>query len=180
MMHKTFLGFTLLETLVAISVLLMALLGPFAIASQALRSAYYARDQVTAFYLAQEGIEYVRALRDQNYLTTPGTPTNWVNGLDICKIGVGKCTVDLKTFNHAQCPGGVGGTCPVLYTDPSGVYTQSSGIGYTATKFTRSITITDVSLGGLIDEELVSVTVTWQTIGLTRSFTLKERIFNWL
>lgn len=61
-------AFTIIETLVAISILTIALTGPLAIIAQALRSSYYARDQITAYYLAQEAIEYVRNMRDNNGL----------------------------------------------------------------------------------------------------------------
>src|SRR5438046_1665614 len=65
---KAKIGFTIIETLVAIAILLLAIVGPLSIASTSLNSAYYAKDQVTAFYLAQEGIEYMRFLRDTNSL----------------------------------------------------------------------------------------------------------------
>ncbi len=41
-------AFTLIETMVAISVLLLSLVGPLSIASKSLQSAYAARDEVTA------------------------------------------------------------------------------------------------------------------------------------
>ena len=68
-------GFTLIETMVAITVLMTAIVGPMEIASKALFSSYYARDQITAYYLAQEGIEIVRAKRDSYVLANP---TNYV------------------------------------------------------------------------------------------------------
>lgn len=61
-------AFTLVETLVAISILTIALTGPLAIIAQALRSSYFARDQITAYYLAQEAVEYIRNRRDFNGL----------------------------------------------------------------------------------------------------------------
>src|SRR3989338_949042 len=61
-------GFTLIETLVAISLLTIAIIAPMALTAQSLATAYYARDQITAFYMAQEAIEGVRALRDGQIL----------------------------------------------------------------------------------------------------------------
>ncbi len=64
--HKR--GFTLIETLVAVSLLVIAIVAPMSLVSQALTTAYYARDQVAAYSLAQDGIESVRAVRDGNLL----------------------------------------------------------------------------------------------------------------
>ncbi len=52
--HATSLtGFTLVETLVAVTILLVAIAGPMTIASRGMQNAYYAGDQTTAIYLAQ-------------------------------------------------------------------------------------------------------------------------------
>src|SRR3989344_4562639 len=61
-------GFTLIETLVAVSFLIFAITAPLPLVSKSLSSALYARDQVTAYNLAQEGIEVVRAVRDGHIL----------------------------------------------------------------------------------------------------------------
>lgn len=72
-------GFTILETLVAISILVLALTAPLAIVAQALRSSYYARDQVTAYYLAQEAIEFLRNKRDNAGLQASATAEQWTD-----------------------------------------------------------------------------------------------------
>src|SRR3989344_5249811 len=56
-------GFTLIETLVAVSLLSIAVVAPMTLASKSLSTAYYPRDQITAFYLAQEAIETLRSIR---------------------------------------------------------------------------------------------------------------------
>ena len=63
-------GFTLIETMVAITILTFAMAGPLFTANRAIVAAQTARDQLTATYLAQEGIEYVRMMRDNSYLKT--------------------------------------------------------------------------------------------------------------
>jgi type II secretory pathway pseudopilin PulG len=161
-------AFTLLETLVAISVLLMSLMGPFAIAQQSLRSAYYARDQVTAFYLAQEGIEFVRAVRDQNYLQG----ADWLTGIEAVCTNV-PCTVDYTNFTYAVCPQGV---CPpVRVSATGGLFNHESG---EVSAFTRTVTLTQSPTNP--DQVIVSVTLSWRSAGVSRTFTLEERLFDWL
>ncbi len=72
-------GFTILETLVAISILVLALTAPLAIVAQALRSSYYARDQVTAYFLAQEAVEFLRNKRDIAGLQSSVTAEEWTD-----------------------------------------------------------------------------------------------------
>jgi prepilin-type N-terminal cleavage/methylation domain-containing protein len=72
-------GFTILETLVAISILVLALTAPLAIVAQALRSSYYARDQVTAYFLAQEAVEFLRNKRDYAGLQSSLAAESWTD-----------------------------------------------------------------------------------------------------
>lgn len=61
-------GFTLIESLIAITILTFAVAGPLFTASRVIVATETASDQLTALYLAQEGIEYVRMMRDNEYL----------------------------------------------------------------------------------------------------------------
>jgi hypothetical protein len=164
-------AFTLIETFVACAILLVSLTGPLSIAAQALRTSYYARDQVTAFYLAQEGLEYVRAKRDQNYLATPAQ--SWMNGLmtgEICTAPA-VCTVDFPNFTHRVC---LQGACLPLLVDASTfLFNTQTG---TPSLYTRKLTLTTVNA----NEVNARVTVSWVSAGINRTFTIAENFFNWL
>src|SRR3989339_327856 len=58
-------GFTLLEALVAISILMVAVATPITIAQKGLSSATYSKNQMIASYLAQDAIEYIKNKRDE-------------------------------------------------------------------------------------------------------------------
>jgi type II secretory pathway pseudopilin PulG len=59
-------GFTLIETFVAITVLVIAVLGPMTLLSRALQNSRYIKDDIIASYLAQEGVELMIDKRNKN------------------------------------------------------------------------------------------------------------------
>ena len=58
-------GYSLVEVLVAIAILMLAIVGAMTIASKGLQSSFYAREQNIAFFLAQEGTEAVMTIRNE-------------------------------------------------------------------------------------------------------------------
>ena len=166
-------GFSLIETLVAITVLLGALAGPLTIAAKSLYAANIARDQVTASFIAQEAVEYVRNVRDANGLNGLNTPYNspgdagWLTGLTSC---IGQlCYIDSKNKTITAC----GASCPAIkYDSASHFYQYTSG---NATIFTRSVQITPIGS----NEAAISVTISWNTGALGRTFKLRDNISNW-
>lgn len=166
-------GFTLVETLVAVLLLVTAVAGPLTIASRSLVAATVAKDQVVAFYLAQDAIEYIRFARDTNKLQKG----DWLTGagaldginLNNC-LDINGCYVDTTTANDpAVCPAS---GCPVLkYASTQFSYTSGSDSIYRRT----------IQLGSVASNELeITVTVSWSsTAGTTRSITVYENIFNW-
>ncbi|MEK7643658.1 MAG: hypothetical protein AAB372_04410 [Patescibacteria group bacterium] len=81
-------SFSLLETIVAIAILLVGLLGAMNLSQLGLASISVFKNQLIAANLAQEGVELVRNKRDSNYLRvlendTPADPS------DDCVIGDG-------------------------------------------------------------------------------------------
>ena len=71
-------AFTLVETLVAISIFTVSLLGIMSVLASSISSTNYAKQKMTATYLAQEGIEYVRNMRDTDVLASVNNhPAGW-------------------------------------------------------------------------------------------------------
>lgn len=170
-------AFTLIETLVAVSLLSIAIVAPMSLTAQSLSAAYYARDQITAFHLAQEAIESVRHARDHNILENAlGNQADLLAGIP--STTGEPFTVDTRNDNMELCPPDA---CPPLQTDPNPA--QSTFYGYdpswTNTRFTRTVEAEFV--GSSTDEVRVSVTVSWRTGSYqTRSFTISENLYRWV
>lgn len=177
-------GFTLIEMLVSVSVLMIAMLGPLTIASRGISTSIFARDQITAYYLAQEGIEFVRYVRDNNRIETiNGNPTSWLEGLENCPInGSGQdqlCKIDMYQFfsGSSGIVTSCGSTCPIMRVTPAGYYTYVSS-GNPQSRFTRTIKLE--SIPGVSTSKAVRVrsTVSWQTGFTSKTFDITEDIFN--
>ena len=167
-------GFTLVETLVAITVVLLAVMGPFQLVKDSLTASYVARDQLIATALAEEGLEYVRAVRDSNYLHKLDTGSNrsWLHGLTSCIDDEG-CTVDPITEAISGCAG----TCLPLRSNAAGLYTQQLGAGTTLTRFTRKVVIEEI---GTDREARVTVEVSFSTRHTSFTVTVTDNLYNWL
>ena len=97
-------GFTLVETLVAITVLLLVIVGPISAAQKGIQRAYYANEQLSAVFIAQQSIEAVRQLRDNQALEAwedrSSDTWDWnVNGCDLCSP-LDEVTKDGITFTR--------------------------------------------------------------------------------
>jgi len=194
-------AFTIVETLVAISILLIALTGPLTIISQSLHSSYFSRDQVTASYLAQEAIEYIRNRRDTNALVTGNDYTHWLDGI-ATNINPDDSGGDIYINNNGsltpkklELVRGDSGyelqSCGVSGCDVLGygaIDSLNSGYGSTdqaatPSLFTREIILSrapdDTSDGIPLREVLVTVNVKWQTGDTPSEVTLKETLDNW-
>jgi len=164
-------GFTIIETLVAISILTIAVAAPMTLATQSLSSALYARDQITAFHLAQGGVEALRSVRDGNILESLlGNPTDVFTGIP---QGGQKFVIDardnsIELCNFSECP-------PLRHNGE--LYGYGEGVEWQDTRFTR--TLRTESLGE--DEFRVFVEVSWRTGTLPpRSFTIASNLYKWV
>ena len=160
-------GFTIVESLVAITILILAITGVTSAIQTGISSYIFSKDQVIAFYLAQEGFEQIRNIRDENGLKNQ----NWLTGLDPCFSSDG-CYVDVVSGGvPITCPVG---TCPVLKQD---VATSFFGYnsGWPDTIFKRKITLTQINN----DEVSLLVTVNWSKGVVLRQFKVRESLLNW-
>ncbi len=177
-------GFTLVESLVAIGILSLSIAGTFTAVQNGLRSSIMAKNQITAFYLTQEAMEFIKNIRDENALRTiSGTNTNWLALLsagagDPCYFGK-TCTIDSPLKVATACSGGFG-TCPKINQNTAttsasfGLMGYTVGAGWTTTNFRREIQFQSVSA----DEVKVTISISWLAGVTTKSFQVTETLFN--
>jgi len=92
-MNKNRQGFTLIESLVAISILMIAIASPMMIAQKGLSDAIISENEMTASFLAQDGVETVKNIRDNTALT--GTiGQDWLSELSDCTGAGVYCNID--------------------------------------------------------------------------------------
>ncbi len=121
-------GFTIVETLVAITVLMISVAGPLVVASKGLSAALYARDQVIASYLAQESMEVIKNTRDNNLAAGSG----WLNGIgdaSNCTSSTNPCDASAVSLTSPPTTptGCSAGSCPIYFNSVTGYVTSSSG-----------------------------------------------------
>lgn len=173
-------GFTLVETLVAISILSISIAATFTAVQNGIQNSTEARDQTVAFFLAQEAVEYIKNMRDQNALNSiNGGANNWLTGIsdlasDPCYFGK-VCRVDAITQNTSYC-GMAFDTCSVLnQNSTSGLFSYTSGSGWNTTVFKRELRFREV-----VPNEEVEITVrmSWSSRWGTKSFQITALVFN--
>jgi len=186
-------GFSLMETLVAIFILLISTTGPMVFGQNALRTAFQSRDQITAFNLAQDAIEFIKNRRDHNSLSGGG----WLDDLGDCFNDDG-CTVDTVDLDnpegHITSCEGIGSNTPGCLAEESedDVPLNLNLEGYLTNKtggspsiFSRTVYMNNLSSDHNGDENVeaeIVVKVRWtshDSIGV-REIVVVENIYNWL
>ena len=94
-----FRAFTLIESLIAISILLVGILSAFTLVTKALATAPVIQDRLLASFLAQEDIENIRHTRDSNFLKILNTGSgNWLNGIQLNSTSTEPITLNHTSF----------------------------------------------------------------------------------
>lgn len=163
-------GFTLIETLVAITILSAAVAGPMVLSIKNIGTASVSQNQLVAFYLGQEVLEYARNVRDTNLINESA---DWLGGLENCKIsGSVGCYVDVKNNTVNNC--GTAACSNRLKFDGTN-YNYASGDN---TAFIRTVKIEN-PVGSNSDEAKVSVSIRWTGKYGEKTTNLQDNIYNW-
>lgn len=181
-------GFILIETIVAVSILMLALPAALTVASRSITLASYSKDQIIATYLAQEGLEIIRNKRDQNMLKiAAGTldSSQWNDGFmnGVC-MGL-QCRVDYGPGNTLspsepliqKC---ISNPCTIVLNrnTADNSYSHASGGTWVPTKFSRYVQTDNIP--AIPNEIRVTSVVTYATHGVDKTITLRENLTNWL
>jgi prepilin-type N-terminal cleavage/methylation domain-containing protein len=174
-MFKKNSGFTMVEVLLAILILSIGVVGSYIVLQNIFAQTFISSNKLTAAYLAKEGFEIVRNIRDENWLNGRSFDEGLVwdppsfFGCDSADYRY--CEVDytnsgLTSVNASSAP-----NPSKLMLDGNG-YNLSSG---DETQFSRKIEIESAGANSLN----VVVTVYWHEKGDTRSIIVEGYLYDW-
>lgn len=153
-------GFTLIEVIAAIFVFTIGILAVMALIDESIIFSDQAKSKLVAAYLAQEGLEIVRNIRDSNWIAKA---SSWDLGLS-----AGDYEADYKSQGLFQYMDNY------LNIDSDGFYSYSNG---TQTKFKRKITISDKSSNP--PRMKITSWVEWNIKGKSYNTEVVEYLYNW-
>jgi prepilin-type N-terminal cleavage/methylation domain-containing protein len=172
-------AFSLIEVLVAITILLLVAVTPMAIVTRANNSTSFANEQMIAFFLAQEGLELVEKGRNDLYLQYYQNQINGSGGVTN-PMTLFSRTTSTGPFSGCYHARGCGlifdGTnisnficnttnsnCRIYKNGNRYVQASSQPEGSSVTPYTRVVKMRSVMDGSKLREVEVVSTVTWRT-----------------
>lgn len=158
-------AFTLLEVMAAVFILSIGLVGALGAISKAISLTSLSLARLEASYLAQEGIEITKNIRDTNWLEQRDNPgLAWDDGIVCCLAAPCDCQADFNDANLSSFEN------HYLKFDGQ-FYNYDSG---RQTKFKRKITI-------FKDTDILKVSsqVIWSERGKDYQITAQENLYKW-
>lgn len=175
-------GFTLLEMIVAVGILVGAVMGPITVVVNGINVSTGAKNRILANYLAMEALETLKNKQYRNFLMgEPGSPVLLTNGIvgasSVCVSSPGTCKVDAWTNSVSACN---------ITNDECKLKVAIVG---NEIKYGYDVTWTTFASNNLkrwynvqitsAEQLLVTVTVEWTEKGSTKTVTAKDYFQNW-
>jgi len=168
-------GFSILEASVVMGVVSIGLLGVFSLILQNIQVQKVNKNMLVASMLAQEGLELIRNIRDDNWITTGN---DW--DLDIAGWNNNDFTVDYTmALTNAN---GIGDVLAKLYKNSANNFYTHASVGNTKTMYSRLIIVdgidASVPADGVIDYYKVKSHVQWKEKVL-KDYIAETYLYNW-
>jgi hypothetical protein len=157
-------GFSLAEVIIALGILTFGLVGIASLLLQNMQVENLTKNYVIGSMLAQEGVELVRNIRDENWVLYQ----DWVDDIPDGSFALdyrGRASINLT-------PTTIGDAGTRLYLDGSNFYSHDTSLR--ATPFHRLITVDIYS-----DYMLVKADVMWSGRFGERHYIIETTLFNW-
>lgn len=181
-------GFLLPDVMIAVFVTASALVATLAAIAPSIKLEAYKRDEIIATGLAQEGIELVRNVRDNNWKMCDDGNSFPCTGSAIPRDAFFSSSFPTSNTNNgvSHCADASTGAlhdpgCALdsnsskLYRSNGGVYTHSASSG-NVSKFKRTVTVKTPAAN---DTREITSTVTWGSGASAHSVTLTDTLTNW-
>ncbi|MBL7057707.1 prepilin-type N-terminal cleavage/methylation domain-containing protein [Patescibacteria group bacterium] len=167
-------GFGLIEVTVSIYILTMGLFGLMSLLHQSLKAQDINKNSIVAAQLAQEGIELVRNVRDNNWLDPDSS--DWK--IDIVDGKGGDANqafaIDYRGRDNIQPVSSIDDENSKLYIDVDNFYTHDSSSN-SPTLFSRIIEKINSNNEYV---EIIS-TVKWSERGADHDYVVATKLYNW-
>lgn len=154
-------GLTIIETLVAVFILISSIAASLYLISRNLASATLIKNEVVAVHLAEEGMEVVRNLRDGD----------WHSGR-MFGSSIPGGTYRVAWDSTALLPAGADA---LKLDDGTGLYNYNTGSN---TPFVRTILIS-INPGEDLVRRVILVSVNWNERGVLKTIAAEEHLYNW-
>ncbi len=165
-------GFSLVEAFIAISIIIVGMLASLTVALQSLGFVSLISDRLTAAQLAQEGIELIENIRENNWLQNP--PCGWNASIPVSppsykidnlyQFNLPCNTVYLTSYNNT----------PLNFVSTTGRYSYAAGA---VSRFKRRIEITQISANEIKAKSIVEWTGRG---GVSFDIDVEKHLFNYL
>jgi len=155
-------GFTLIETMVALSILTFVLTGMVSLIILNITSARSIEKNLIAGNLAQEALEIIRSMRDND----------WLEDQDFGSFLPTSGEEYRVQWDDTDLSRSLDGNLPLKFDETSGLYSYDDG---EESMFRRKVLVERVS-----DQEImILVTVEWVLKGKTAELRAESHLFNW-
>jgi type IV pilus modification protein PilV len=170
-------GFTLIEVLTALFIVAIGLSSVFGVINRVLNSTSNSVNRMTASYLAQEGVEIVRNIRDSNWLADRSGDT-WTNNMRVGNSSEGDYN-DSSLIDYTDRPLEIshdGFYENSRYTQEEWDSSGGSISGYSQSIFKRRITVTTIDSSTI----RVEVKIEWEEKNKNYNVIVEEELNNWI
>ena len=167
-------GFTLIELLITVSVITVGIVGAFTAVQQGISTVDYSRSRLTAAFLAQEGVEIIKNIRDTNLLERS---VFWDQDLSAGEYEVVYDDVKDYSPSLSVCvPPCDSVSLQSLRKTDDGFYNYALGED---TRYKRKVKIERVPDGGLNEHLRLTVVVYWKTKKGYEEFKVMQEMYKW-
>ncbi|MFA5109734.1 MAG: prepilin-type N-terminal cleavage/methylation domain-containing protein [Patescibacteria group bacterium] len=164
--HKIKAGFTLIEIITVLFVISLGLVGILTLIVQNIQSQDYNKDNLIATQLAQEGIELVRRVRDNNWKALPARDFDYNLAAGNYYLDYRDLAPRLYNLDPAEL---------ILKQDDNGFYFHDAASAATSSNFSRLITLEKTSADSL----LIRSRVTWGSHNRNYAYDLETILYDW-
>ncbi len=169
-LRKKKLGFSIIEIMAVVFIITIGMVGMMNLIGQSIRVQRLNEHTLIAYQLAQEGIELVRVIRDNNWLNEESE--DFLDALNPGSYCIDYINVELGDDIEYPCR---------LYLNNNDFYVHDSSDN-TETSYSRLITIGEYLKEGSEEEGYaveVEVKITWEDVGGTLEYIAETRLYDW-